>query len=113
MASNDKPVRWMSREDWDMGWKQTPVYLEALDDADVPLYAAPFTTDPVRWEFRWLNPGGRAEGDGPFGDWGLLEPRSAGQTMQQLIGEMLGYRYEGKPVYEVRPLYAGPAIKGD
>lgn len=104
-----QPVRWMAREDWDNAWKQSPVYLEMMDSEDVPLYAGPFTSTPVRWEYRWLNPGGDPTRDGYMG-WSLLEPRTAGQNQSQAIHEMMGYRYNDKPVYEVRPLYAGPAL---
>ncbi len=31
----------MSREDWDAGWKHSPVHHEPLADDDVPLYARP------------------------------------------------------------------------
>ncbi len=107
-----QPVAWRTREIGSSVWHYThsaqPVdFLKPYETE--PLYAGPFTSHPVRWEYRWLNPGGDPTRDGEMG-WALLEPRVLGQTQSQAVQDMMGYRYNGQPVYEVRPLYAGPAL---
>jgi hypothetical protein len=59
----------------------------------------------VAYWFRHIN----TEGE-PTCDWAPVEPRNPHVgTVQDRVRELLGYRYEGKPCYEVMPLYAAPA----
>ena len=61
--------------------------------------------EPARYEFRWLNPGDNRNVDADELAWKLLEPRST-ESMATRIAEIEFYKYNGKPIYEVRALYA-------
>jgi hypothetical protein len=60
------------------------------------------TQEPVAWQYRWLNP---ADMPDQKPEWLPIEPYW-NQTVQEKIAELEAYRYNGKPCYEVRALYA-------
>ncbi|CAB5224450.1 hypothetical protein UFOVP393_82 [uncultured Caudovirales phage] len=60
--------------------------------------------EPVLYQFRWTNPSGDNH-PGSMMEWKPVEP-SWNQTVEQKCAELAAYRYGGKPVYEVRALYA-------
>ena len=62
---------------------------------------------PELWQYRWTNPACDLVSDDNMA-WKRVVVRRM-QTMQQRIDELLAYRYDGKPIYEVRGLYAHPA----
>jgi len=74
----------------------------ALDSIIASMEAQP---EPVLYQYRWLNPANNPD-DAGLMDWKLVEPRNPHMdTVQDLTKELEAYRYEGKPVYEVRALY--------
>ena len=56
------------------------------------------------WQYRWVNPGDETNITPDMVAWVELKPRNPLQTMEQRLDEIRGYRYEGKPCYEVRAL---------
>jgi hypothetical protein len=61
--------------------------------------------EPVAYWFRHIN----TEGE-PTDDWKPVKANDFYmQTVEDSVRELLAYRYEGKPCYEVMPLYAAPA----
>jgi hypothetical protein len=62
--------------------------------------------EPVLYQFRWTNPSGDNHPESMM-EWKLVEP-TWNQTVEQKYAELAAYRYGGKPVYEVRALYAAP-----
>ena len=61
--------------------------------------AAHEAAKPEYWEYRPLI---------SHGVWERVTPRILGQTVEELVSELLAYRYKGKQCYEVRALYAAP-----
>lgn len=59
--------------------------------------------EPAGYEFRWTNPGGNP--DAGAQKWTPIEAR-IGSTVNEIVRELQAYRYMGKAVYEVRPLFA-------
>jgi len=65
--------------------------------------------EPVMYQYRWLNPGDNPDQPESELEWKLVEVRNVyTDTIANRIDELRGYRFSGKPVYEVRPLYAAP-----
>ena len=67
----------------------------------VRLYAHPapeVVTEPVLWQYRWTNPGNSPDVD--------LEDMEWRDVVPERIEKLRAYRYDGKPIYEVRSLYA-------
>lgn len=63
----------------------------------------------VRYEYRWLNPANNPDEPTSATEWTLVEPRNSYvDTVEDRIRELESYRYDGKPVYEVRALYTHP-----
>ena len=58
--------------------------------------------EPVEWQFIWTNPGNMPD---QTPKWEPVKPNYA-QTMREAILELESYRYDGKPCYTVRALYA-------
>jgi hypothetical protein len=62
----------------------------------------------VLWQYRWLNP----ENDQNMLDdmeWKVIDMtghHQNGITTEEAIAELRSHRYNKKPIYEVRPLYA-------
>ena len=66
-------------------------------------------SEAVAWQVRWTNPGNNPDAHDEKLLWGPVEPfRHVDQTMEQKVAELRAYRYNGKPCYEVRALYAAP-----
>jgi hypothetical protein len=62
-------------------------------------------SEPVAYWFRHIN----TEGE-PTDDWKPVKANDFFmQTVEDSVRELLAYRYEGNPCYEVMPLYAAPA----
>ena len=74
---------------------------------NLPL-AAP-ALEPVAWQFRWTNPSGNPDVGPQEIDWKPLIPRSALMSIEDEVADLLAYRFDGKPCYEVRSMYAAPA----
>jgi hypothetical protein len=68
--------------------------------------AAPAVQAPevALWQVRWTNPGNDPHRTSEC-QWEEVNPRH-GQTLEQRLDELRSYRSDGKPCYEVRPLYA-------
>ncbi len=65
--------------------------------------------EAVRYEYRWLNPANNPGDQTEAMEWKLVELRNPyTDTMQSRVRELESYRYNGKPVYEVRALYTRP-----
>ena len=62
--------------------------------------AKPAPAEPVAWEFKHVTD--------PLTEWKRVIPRT-GQTLEQALTEIQGYRYGNRATYEVRALYAAPA----
>ena len=61
-------------------------------------------SEPVRWEYRWTNPGDRTDQPESMFDWKAVYP------MEDRVIDLEADRYKGKPCYEVRALYAAPQV---
>jgi len=84
--------------------------MAAFGHYDSALYAhppTPTTQEPVAWQYRWTNPGNRALQPDEMLEWKSIEHPNW-QTLQQEIADLEAYRYDGKPCYEVRKLFAHP-----
>ncbi|HEY8877776.1 MAG TPA: hypothetical protein VIN03_09455 [Roseateles sp.] len=65
--------------------------------------------EPVAWQVRWTNPGDNPNVSEDETAWKPVDTSlSRGQTMDERLNELRGYRFNGRPSYEVRPLYAAP-----
>lgn len=60
--------------------------------------------EPVRHEWRWLNPADAKVHPDEL-EWKTPMPKNL-ESQQEFIDRLLFYRYNEKPVYEVRALYA-------
>jgi hypothetical protein len=93
-----------------LGWPKPgePSVSEAQDLARAALAAYEAEAkpaEPVAYWFRHIN----TEGE-PTDDWKPVKANDFYmQTVEDSVRELLVYRYEGKPCYEVMPLYAAPA----
>ena len=69
--------------------------------------------EPVLYQYRWLNPDNNPNIGKNETAWLPVEPRNVHtDTVENRVRELWAYRYGGKPVYEVRPLYtARPAAQ--
>ena len=70
----------------------------------LPLYGRPapeVAAEPALWQYRWANPGNNPDVSLEDMEWREVAP--------DRIEELRAYRYDGKPIYEVRALYAHPA----
>lgn len=63
---------------------------------------------PVAWQYRWLNPSG-SEVSADMLEWKPCVEKYAGQSLENRIKELRSYDMDGKPMYEVRALYAEEA----
>ena len=70
----------------------TPGARRLVDEAAKP-------AEPVYYEFRPVS------GDG---EWRRVEPRDRVYGVGEALADIRAYRYEGKPCYEIRALYAAP-----
>lgn len=64
--------------------------------------------EPVMWQHRWLNPAGEPCNPPTRLEWKPVE-HPHWQPLEMKLQELRDYRYNGKPCYEVRPLYATPS----
>jgi hypothetical protein len=63
---------------------------------------------PVMMQFRWTNPGDNPRPTESEMSWQEVTPRNRLQTLQDRIGELLAYEYNGRKCYEIRALYTSP-----
>lgn len=61
----------------------------------------------VAWQYRWLNPSGSRQPESML-KWQLCESKYPGQSVEDRVKDLLSYETDGKPQYEVRPLFAMP-----
>ena len=60
----------------------------------------------VEWEVRWTNPSNYQNPDPSDMEWKRVIPENQHtQTLDQRLAELLSFKYNGNPVYEVRALY--------
>lgn len=61
----------------------------------------------VAYQYRWLNPANNYAEPPSMLEWKPVEVRNTyTDTIEERVRELKAYRYDGKPVYEVRALYA-------
>ena len=85
---------------------------------DTPLYAAPQPAAQAqedakgaeRWEFRWLNPANNLHVAPSDLGWKTVNSKGM-RSEKEVLEDLQAYRYQGKPVYEVRPLFATRALE--
>jgi len=71
------------------------------------LQQEPAQDEPVRYEFRWTNPGENKGVSDEELAWKVVEP-GWGETVEQKCKALSSYTYNGKLCYEVRALYTRP-----
>ncbi len=71
--------------------------------------SAPAAPEPVAlWQYRWTNPGGNIDAAPEDTAWKEVQVTNVHmQTMEDRLKELRAYRYNDRPMYEVRALYAG------
>lgn len=114
MAADHGPDGWPAvqmREITALCDEVTRLRAEQRDERDrLRAALAQADAEPELWQYRWTNPAGDLGSEDNMA-WKRVVVRrmQTMQTMQQRIDELLAYRYDGKPIYEVRALYAHPA----
>jgi len=63
---------------------------------------------PVMMQFRWTNPGDNPSPSEHEMSWQEVTTRNCSQSLQDRIGELLAYEYNGRKCYEIRALYTAP-----
>ena len=63
--------------------------------------------EPVFYEYQWTKPRKQPHQPESMFVWARVEPEGNG-TVQQKVDELLAYRYNDKPTYRVRALFARP-----
>lgn len=74
------------------------------------LYAAlgqPGVDECAGWQFRWTNPGNEPRVDPSDIEWRQVKTRHC-DTIEEEVKLLASYTYNGKPTYEVRPVFAAP-----
>lgn len=66
--------------------------------------------DAARWEFRWLNPANNLHVAPSDLGWKTVNSKGM-RSEKEVLEDLQAYRYQGKPVYEVRPLLATRALE--
>ena len=66
--------------------------------------------DAARWEFRWLNPANNLHVAPSDLGWKTVNSKGM-RSEEEVLEDLQAYRYQGKPVYEVRPLFATRALE--
>ena len=66
--------------------------------------------DAARWEFRWLNPANNLHVAPSDLGWKTVNSKGM-RSEKEVLEDLQAYRYQGKPVYEVRPLFATRALE--
>ena len=64
--------------------------------------------EPVAWQFRWTNPGVNPNVSPEELEWRAVDQPSPFYSLESRLADLREYRFDGKPCYEVRPLYAAP-----
>jgi len=100
-------------KDWQAGsYKERVEWLHGMYESakqEIARLEAQQAQEPVMYQYRWLNPGDNPDQPESELEWKLVEVRNVyTDTIANRIDELRGYRFSGKPVYEVRPLYAAP-----
>lgn len=58
----------------------------------------------IGYQYRWMNPGANPNVCESELAWRFVEP--CGGSLEQKVATLRLYKYEGKPCYEVRPVFA-------
>ena len=66
--------------------------------------------DAERWEFRWLNPANQQNVAPSELAWKTVNSKGM-RSEKEVLEDLKTYRYQGKPVYELRPLFATRALQ--
>ena len=66
--------------------------------------------DAERWEFRWLNPANKQIVAPSELAWKTVNSKGM-RSEKEVLEDLKTYRYQGKPVYELRPLFATRALQ--
>jgi hypothetical protein len=61
--------------------------------------------EPVAYQYRWTNPGNNPHAHPSETEWKPVELKHC-KTIPEEAAQLARYRYDGKPSYEVRELYA-------
>lgn len=85
-------------------WLAIDELLRTVDALAQPS-AQPQSTEPVAYEYRWVNPAGDTYSK--ISDWERVKPER-NQSIEDRVRELRAYQFNGRPCYEVRPLYAHP-----
>lgn len=96
--------------EWASDLNQVAVDSFTIHDAITALreaIAAP-TPEPVAWQFRWTNPGNNPSVDPSEIEWKTVAPKYPMTSIEDTLANLRAYRFDGKPCYEVRALYAAP-----
>jgi hypothetical protein len=64
-------------------------------------------SEPVAYQYRWTNPGNNPHAHPSETEWKLDELKHC-KTIPEEAAQLARYRYDGKPIYEVRELYTHP-----
>jgi len=64
--------------------------------------------EPVTWQFRWTNPGNKPDVRPYELEWCEVVQTNSMYTIADAAADLLRHEFNGKPCYEVRPLYAAP-----
>jgi hypothetical protein len=82
--------------------------LAAIDAAlSHPETRQPEPVPVVLWQYRWTNPENYPAQDESALAWKPVE-HPHWQSLDDRLSELRAYRFDGKPCYEVRSLYAAP-----
>jgi hypothetical protein len=65
--------------------------------------------DVALWQYRWTNPGDYPNTAPDMLAWKPVE-HPHWQPLEAKLQELRDYRFDGKPCYEVRPLYAAHGV---
>ena len=66
--------------------------------------------EAARWEFRWLNPANKQNVAPSELAWKTVNSKGM-LSEKEVLEDLKTYRYQGKPVYELRPLFATRALQ--
>lgn len=108
---NVKLPIWLIRHAVTCWWNEKPIKEGAIDLDDLTKKLQQVADSnarsmkPVAWQYRWLNPSG-LEVSTDMLEWKPCVVKYAGQSLENRIKDLQSYELDGKPMYEVRVLYA-------
>jgi len=99
-----KAIAWSNDSKWQQDCaKESLSAAKAVDQSVDAKKIVQAQGEAVLWQFRNI------VGGDPATDWQECKPRNPYiNTVQDTVNELLAYRYDGRPCYEVRALYTHP-----